>query len=252
MPRRSASATTNKRSSSGWRKRLLSPSSLSPAISLIQSDERPISSERTAFCNAASKRAIDRHDLARRFHLSAEDAVGRLKLIKRPAGKLDHAIVEAGSKHAVLFWVTAFGISSRRSPTAILAATRAMGYPVALDARADERLTLGVDLDNAVFHAVGIQGKLDVAAAFDAQVPDDAQRGASQHLVLFVRQGLAWGHDDGVARMNADGIDVFHAADRDRIVGAVPDHFKLDLFPACDTAVEEDLASPGCSSGPAR
>src|SRR5690606_36048164 len=83
--------------------------------------------------------------------------------------------------------------------------------------------------------------KLDVAAAFDAQVPDDAQRGGPQHLVLLVREGLAWGHHDGVTRMKADGIDVFHAADSDRVVRAVPDHFKLDLFPARNAAIEEDL-----------
>ena len=48
-----------------------------------------------------------------------------------------------GSKLAYVFFVTAFLISSREYPRAILAATLAMGYPVALLARADERLTRG-------------------------------------------------------------------------------------------------------------
>ena len=40
--------------------------------------------------------------------------------------------------------VTEFLISSRLYPTAIFAATRAMGYPVALEASAEERLTRGL------------------------------------------------------------------------------------------------------------
>ena len=49
-----------------------------------------------------------------------------------------------GSKAAQVFPVIAFGISSRVLPTAIFAATRAMGYPVAFDAKAELRDTLGL------------------------------------------------------------------------------------------------------------
>ncbi len=40
--------------------------------------------------------------------------------------------------------VTVFVISSRVRPIAIFAATRAIGYPVALEARAEERETRGL------------------------------------------------------------------------------------------------------------
>jgi hypothetical protein len=40
--------------------------------------------------------------------------------------------------------VTTFGISASRRPMAICAATRAIGYPVAFDASADERDTRGL------------------------------------------------------------------------------------------------------------
>ena len=48
-----------------------------------------------------------------------------------------------GSKAAIVCPVISFCSSSRVYPTASLAATLAMGNPVALDARADERLTRG-------------------------------------------------------------------------------------------------------------
>jgi len=50
----------------------------------------------------------------------------------------------AGSNDAGVHPVTLFMISSSRSPIAIFAATRAMGYPVALEARADDRETRGL------------------------------------------------------------------------------------------------------------
>ncbi|OPX62726.1 MAG: hypothetical protein A4E30_00697 [Methanomassiliicoccales archaeon PtaB.Bin215] len=48
-----------------------------------------------------------------------------------------------GSKAAYVLPVILLGISSNVFPIAILAATLAIGYPVALDARADERETRG-------------------------------------------------------------------------------------------------------------
>ena len=52
-----------------------------------------------------------------------------------------HSLVLARSKRK--FCVTGFTISSNVKPTAIFAANFAIGYPVALDASADERLTRG-------------------------------------------------------------------------------------------------------------
>ena len=48
-----------------------------------------------------------------------------------------------GSKDAGVFRVMSFAIWSRERPTASLAAILAMGNPVALEARADDLLTLG-------------------------------------------------------------------------------------------------------------
>ena len=49
-----------------------------------------------------------------------------------------------GSNAAAVRCVTGFGKSASCLPMAILAAMRAMGYPVAFDARAEERLTRGL------------------------------------------------------------------------------------------------------------
>ena len=41
--------------------------------------------------------------------------------------------------------------------------------------------------------------------------------------------------------MNADGIDIFHVADRDAVSGRVPDDLVLDFLPTGDTALHKDF-----------
>ena len=45
--------------------------------------------------------------------------------------------------------------------------------------------------------------------------------------------------------MDAYRVDVLHAADGDDVASAVPHDFKLNLFPACDTAFDEDFMDTG-------
>ena len=47
--------------------------------------------------------------------------------------------------------------------------------------------------------------------------------------------------DDGVARVDADGVKVFHRADGQHVAVAVAQHFELDLFPAVDVFFDEHL-----------
>ena len=88
----------------------------------------------------------------------------------------------------------------------------------------------------------GCKGELDVASPFDPQVAYDPQGGGPEHLVLLVGERLTRRHDDRIAGMDADRIEILHAAYRDAVVLGVPDHFKFDLFPACDAPIKENLA----------
>ena len=88
---------------------------------------------------------------------------------------------------------------------------------------------------------MGLQSELDVAPTLDSQPSDDLEAGRAQHLAFLVAQGLAGGHHDAVAGMDAHGVHVLHVADGDAIVGAVPHHLVLDLFPADQRAFQQDL-----------
>src|SRR5699024_5305047 len=103
----------------------------------------------------------------------------------------------------------------------------------------------GVDLDDRVLIAVGVQGELHVAPALDLQGGDDVQGGGTEHLILLVGQGLGGGHHDGVAGVHAHGVDVLHGAHSDHVARAVPHDLELDLLPAGDAPLDEHLAHAG-------
>ena len=87
-----------------------------------------------------------------------------------------------------------------------------------------------------------MQRELHVAAAFDAERADDPQRRAAEHLVFLVGQGLRRRDDDGVAGVDAHRVDVFHVADGDARIAAVAHDLVLDLLPAEERSLDEDLA----------
>mgnify|MGYP007028319727 CR=1 FL=1 len=100
-----------------------------------------------------------------------------------------------------------------------------------------------------ILKAVRLEGKLAVAAAFNAQLGDDIQRGGTQHLVFLIGQSLAGCHNDGVAGMHADRVQVFHVTYGDHIALVVTHHFVFDLFPTGDALFHKDLMDGGKDAG---
>ena len=130
---------------------------------------------------------VDGHDLAGRLHLRAELAVGGRELVEREARQLDDDIVErrlegghgrAGDGVGDLLQPSADGDLGGHPGDRVAGRLRGQGGRAA-----DPR----VDLDDGVVSGVGRERELDVAAALDAERPDDRQGGAAQPLVDLVR-----------------------------------------------------------------
>ena len=187
------------------------------------------------------KGGCDRHDLTGRLHLRAELAGCARELVKRPLRKLDDHIVERGLKAGAGLARDVVADLVKREPERDLGGD--LGDRIAGCLGGERRGTrhTRVDLDDRIVKAVRIEGKLAVAPADDAERRNDVERRRAEHLIFLVREGQRGRHDDGIAGVDADGIDIFHRADGDDVAACVAHGLKLDLFPAVDILLYEDL-----------
>ncbi len=86
-----------------------------------------------------------------------------------------------------------------------------------------------------------MQGKLNVAAALDLQFADNADGAVIEHFEFLIAQAHDRSDNNGVARMHADRIHVFHAADGDRMVRAVAHDLELDFLVSLDGLFDQHL-----------
>ena len=191
------------------------------------------------------KVVADGHDLAGGHHLGAQRLVGVDELIKGPLRVLDHDVVQRRLEAGAGLAGDVVGDLIQRVADGDFGRHLGDGVAGGLGSQSGRTGHTGVDLDDRVVKAVGLQGKLAVAAALDAQLGDDVQRGGAEHLVLFIGQGLAGRDDDGVAGVDADGVKVLHVADRDDVALGVTHDLVLDFLPAGNALLYEDLMDRG-------
>ena len=190
------------------------------------------------FQQAFFERAADAHDLARRFHLRAELVARGGEFVEREPRELGHHIVERRFKGGVgignldILQQHTHGDLGRHAGDRIAAG---------LGRERGGTRHAGVDLDQKIFARFRMQRELHVAAALDLQGADNLDGAALQHVEVVVVERHDRRHNDGVARMHADRVDVFHTADRDGVVGAVAHDLELDLLIALDALLDQHL-----------
>ena len=187
----------------------------------------------------------DGHDLAGGLHLGTQLAAGVGKLIEGPLGHLHHDVVDGRLKagaglacDVVLDFVQRVAKGDLRGDLG----DRITG---GLGCQGGGTADAGIHLNDRIFKAVRIQRQLHVAAAHDPQMGDDVQRGLPQHLELLVRQGLGGSHHDGITGVDAHGVKVLHGADGNHVAHAVPHGLELDLLPAEDGPLHQNLGNGG-------
>ena len=187
------------------------------------------------------ERSADRHDFARRFHARTERSARIQKFIEGPFGQLDHNVVdrrlEAGERFAryvVLYLVERIAEGDLR---------RHFGNGIArrFARKRGRARNARIDFDYGIFKAVGMQRELAVAAALDTELGDNVERSRAQHLVFFIRKRDGGRDDDRIARVNADGVEVFHRTDGEHVARAVAQNFKFDFLPTADVFFDQHL-----------
>ena len=88
-------------------------------------------------------------------------------------------------------------------------------------------------------------GKLHIGAADDLHGFHDFVSLLLQALLQFLRNGEHRGGAERVPCVHAHGIDVLNEADRDHIAVRIPDYLQLQLLPAQDGLLHQNLAHQG-------
>mmetsp|Transcript_71718 Transcript_71718/g.154842 ORF Transcript_71718/g.154842 Transcript_71718/m.154842 type:complete len:1117 (-) Transcript_71718:111-3461(-) len=185
--------------------------------------------------------AADGHDLPDALHAGAHCGVHGGELAEVPAGHLGDDVVEGGLEagrgalgdavaqlHEVAAERQLRGHVGERVAGGLGREGTAAGQP-------------GVHLDDAELLAVRVHRVLDVTLADDADVAHDLLGALAQPEVLRVGERLRGRDDDGVARVDAHGVEVLHVAHRDAVVVRVAHHLVLQLLPALQALVDDDL-----------
>ena len=187
------------------------------------------------------KRFADGHDFSHRFHAGTQFAVDHVEFVEVPARHFHHHVIEGGletghgrSGYGVFQFGEAvaegqFGGDERQG------VTRGFGSQSRTAGKA------GVHFDDPVVVGARIERVLDVALADDPQVPDHPQRYPAQQVVLFVAERLAGSDHDRFPRVDAEGIEIFHVANRDAVVEGVLHHFVFHLLPSPQVFFDENL-----------
>ena len=187
----------------------------------------------------------DAHDLSGRLHLSRQRPLGADELVKRQTRKLYDYIVQHRLKACVSFLRNC--ILNLIQCIAKGDLCRHLGDRVScrLGRQSGRTADTRIHLDDTVFKGIRIQRVLHVTSAGNIQLADDIQCGSTEHLVFLVAQRLGRSHNDGISRVHAYRVDVFHITNCDAVARAVTHHLVLDLFPSRDTALYKNLSHTG-------
>ena len=154
------------------------------------------------------KRPPNRHNLPHTLHTTTQHPTHPTKLLQIPPRDLHHTIIQGRLKtrrrhlrHAVLDLV-------ERDPQTELRGDEGERVARGFRGEGGRAREAGVDFDDAVLLRGGVERVLDVALAYDAEVADDVHGGRAEHVVVRVGEGLRGRDDDGVSRMDAQGVEV--------------------------------------------
>ena len=197
------------------------------------------------FHQSPLKVITDTHNLSGCFHLCRQSSLCRDEFIKGKARDLYYAVVQHGLKACIGFSGNGILDLIQRITESDLRCYLCDGVSGSLTCQCRRTADTGVYLDYAVLKAFRMKGELHVTASGDLQLGNDVQGRGTEHLIFFISQCLRGSNYDTVSGMNTYRVKVFHVADGDHVSGTVTHYLILDLFPAGDAALYQNLAHTG-------
>ena len=217
-----------------------------PLVVGVKPEAEPLHLHRAdALLKRLLERPPDGHRLADGLHLRGQRLVRVGELLERPARDLHHDVVdgrlEAGRRGAG----DVVGQLVQCVPHRQFRGDSGDGVARRLARQGTGTRHPRVHLDHHLTPGLGVHPELDVAPAGVHADRADDRDGAVAHLLIFlVGQRLNGGNGDRVAGVDAHRVEVFDRADDDHVVGAVAHQLQLELLPAVEALLDQNLAHP--------
>ena len=185
----------------------------------------------------------DTHNLTGSFHLSGKSSLSCYKFIKRKSRDLNDTVVKHWLKACVCFSGDGIRNLIQCITKCDLRSNLCNRITGSLTCKGRGTAYTRVNLNNTVFEAVWFQCVLNVTSACNSKLCDNVQGRGTEHLVLFVSKSLGRSNYDGVSCVDTNRVNVLHIADSDAVSCTVTHYLILDFFPACDTALYQNLSN---------
>ena len=197
------------------------------------------------FHKSPLKVMADTHNLTSSFHLSGKGSLSCDKFIKWKSRDLNDTVVKHRLETCVCFSSDGIRDLIQCISKCDLRCNLRDRVTSCLTCKCRGTAYTRVNLNNTVFEAVWFQCVLNVTSACDSKLCDNVQGRGTKHLVLFVSKSLGRSNYDGVSCVDTNRVNVLHVADSDAVSCAVTHYLILDFFPACDTALYQNLSNTG-------
>ena len=195
-----------------------------------------------ALLEGLRKGAAHGHRLSHRAHLGVEGVRRGWELLEGPPRNLGHHVVDGGLEGGGRLPGDVVGDLVEGVPHGQLGGDLGDGEARGLGRQGGAARDPGIHLDDHHAARLRVDGELDVRPArVDADLPDDPDGGIAHGLVLLVGQGLRRSDSDRIARVHPHGIEILDGADDDDIVVQVAHHLELELLPAENGLLYQDL-----------
>ena len=184
-------------------------------------------------------RSADAHNLTGGFHLRGKSVVGISKFIKRETWHFCNHVVKCRLKGGGR--VCNLNFIQRHTYTNLCRYT-GDGITACFGSQCGRSRNSRIYLNEIILKRVRVKCKLHVAAAFNLERTDDFQCAVTKHMIFFVAKRLRWANYNGIACMDADGVEIFHITNGDGCVVRITHNFVFNFFITLDTLFNQNLA----------
>ena len=174
--------------------------------------------------------------------MRAEGGIGAGEFLELPLGNFHHDVIDGGLKTGRRLLGNVVGNFVQRHAHREASRDFGDGKASGLGGQGGTARDAGVHLDHNHAASGRLDSELNIGpAGLDADFPNDGGGGIAHALIFLVGEGLRGSHGDGVAGVDAHGIEIFDRADDHEVVADVAHDFQLELFPAEDGLFDEGL-----------